>query len=146
MWTTNQEQRVWDGNRDAAKDFGIKTGESMTILEVPDNRNSSGIWSDCTMIWVADERLAGTEVFARNQIFTYNLETKEPVPAKDINTLDFNNTKPSGLWSNETTMWVSVSGGNFLALNLSQSVAMSLSDSGDTRYSWYNWVLVLRLF
>ena len=97
MWTTNQQQKVWDGSRDEAKEFvGLKGAQNVTPF---------GIWSDKTTMWVADEQ--------ENKIFAYVLESK--MRPTSPTTLDFpfqylndaGNTQPRGLWSDGSTMWVS---------------------------------------
>ena len=76
--------------RDPRKDF--------TALSAAGNDRPRGIWSNGTIMWVADQ--------ADNKIYAYNL----PVPpnlALDFNTLkDAGNTKPKGIWSDGKTMWV----------------------------------------
>ena len=56
MWTTNQQRKLWDGNRDPDKDIdtSVLTG----------NDRDRGIWSDGTTMWVTD--LVGGNVYAYN--------------------------------------------------------------------------------
>ena len=59
----------------------------------------TGVWSDGTTMWVADEEI--------DKIFAYNLRTKARVPTQDFNTLSgAGNNNPFGLWSDGETMWV----------------------------------------
>ena len=62
------------------------------------------LWSDGTTMWVAD--WYNSEIRAYNLGDT-NLVAKSRVPGKDFKTLKAaGNDKPTGIWSNGTTMWV----------------------------------------
>ena len=109
-----------DKTRDKSKDFDT--------LSAANNTNPQGIWSDGTTMWVADD--------ADNNIYAYNMETKEYVSidievdgdgvevdeegfdddgnkittttTKHPSDFDLTNagTSPRGIWSDGTTMWV----------------------------------------
>ena len=66
------------------------------------NRNPSGIWSDGTTVWVADD--------ADRKLYAYNLPAKARVSGKDFTTLDASNVLPADIWSDGTTMWVAERG------------------------------------
>ena len=144
MWTTNNQQRIWDGNRNDTEDFGFETStetvpEPKTILDAAGNKNPLGIWSDETTMWVAN----GDPVRDENvKIYAYNLETKARDSAKDIDNLkdqlalDNRNEFKGGIWSDGTTMWVSVvhsdsRGKNLYAFNLPKSGARLQSDPSE---------------
>ena len=108
IWSDGQTLWVADGDddklyaynlatkaRDSDKEIGL--AESLTDLQNEDNSDPSGIWSDRTTIWVADD--------VDDKLYAYNLATKARDSDKEID-LDSNNSKPSGLWANETTIWV----------------------------------------
>ncbi len=62
------------------------------------------LWSDGTTMWVAD--WFKSEIRAYNLSDT-NLVAKSRVPGKDFKTLKAaGNDRPTGIWSNGTTMWV----------------------------------------
>ena len=62
------------------------------------NENPTGIWSDGTSMWVADD--------IDRKVYAYNIWTKDRDTGKDFNTLDAANLIPTGIWSDGTTMWV----------------------------------------
>ncbi len=64
-----------------------------------DNQNATGLWSDGTTMWVADDN--------HGKLFAYSLATKARDMSKDFDTLKAaGNRNPTGLWSDGTTMWV----------------------------------------
>ena len=71
----------------SASDFTLATG----------NGNARGIWSDGTIIWVAN---------ANDKIYAYDLVSNAHDSTKDI-TLGTGNTDSEGLWSDGVTIWVS---------------------------------------
>ena len=66
------------------------------------NKNPTGIWSDGTTVWVADD--------ADRKLYAYNLPTKARVSGKDLTALDASNVLPAGIWSDGTTMWAAERG------------------------------------
>ena len=63
------------------------------------NNVPTGIWSDWTTMWVADNE--------DDKLFAYDPEEKTRVPAMDFNGLKAaGNENPQGIWSDGTTMWV----------------------------------------
>ncbi|MDE3258583.1 MAG: hypothetical protein OYM47_12170, partial [Gemmatimonadota bacterium] len=81
--------------RDPARDFNT--------LDAAGNWNPAGIWSDGTTMWVADVDWRDLDA----KIYAYDVSTKARDPAKDFNTLAAaGNERPSGIWSDGTTMWV----------------------------------------
>ena len=84
------------GDRDSAKDINT--------LSAAGNNAPTGIWSDGTTMWVADN--------GDDQLYAYKLtpggDFGDRDSAKDINTLSAaGNANPRGMWSDGTTMWVS---------------------------------------
>ena len=77
------------------------------------NKNPTGIWSDGTTVWVADD--------VDRRLYAYNLPAKARVSGKDFATLDASNVLPAGIWSDGTTMWVAERG-------LAQLYAYRMSD------------------
>ena len=70
-----------------------------TTLAAASNTKPTGLWSDGTTLWVADE--------ADDQLYAYDLATKARVRAQDFPTLtEARNGNPKGLWSDGSTMWV----------------------------------------
>ena len=68
-------------------------------LQSAGNTWPTGIWSDGTTMWVADN--------TDDKIYAYDLVTKARVPGMEFNTLQAaGNTVPLGIWSDESTMWV----------------------------------------
>ena len=58
-----------------------------------------GIWSDGDIMWVADDD--------DENVYAYDLNTKARVPGEDFKGLTaVSNTFPTGLWADETTMFV----------------------------------------
>ena len=69
------------------KDFTLHT----------DNDNPSGIWSDGTTMWVADDVDA--------KLYAYKMSDQTRDSDKDV-TLHRMNNAPFEMWSDGTTMWV----------------------------------------
>ena len=117
--------KMSDKGRDSGKDF--------STLEIAENNNPWGIWSNGTTMWVADSD--------DDKIYAYNLgDTKQEfgcrVSNKDFDTLKAaGNLNPHGIWSDGETMWV-VDGkynyNNLYAYTLPQSSAtLPVAASGD---------------
>ena len=88
--------KMSDKGRDSGKDF--------STLEIAENNNPWGIWSNGTTMWVTDSD--------DDKIYAYNLgDTKQEfgcrVSNKDFDTLkSAGNLNPHGIWSDGGTMWV----------------------------------------
>ena len=73
---------------------------------------SSGIWSDGTTMWVLQDVVdpeTDVPISSGDKIRAYTLSGFDRDSAKDI-TLDGSNTKPSGLWSDGTTLYTADAG------------------------------------
>ena len=68
----------------------------------------SGMWSDGTTLWLAENGDG-----ADDAIYAYDLKTGERVEEREFG-LDERNRAPRGVWSDRTTIWVSDSGQNRL--------------------------------
>ena len=68
----------------------------------------SGMWSDGTTLWLAENGDG-----ADDAVYAYDLETGERAPEREFE-LDARNLAPRGIWSDRATMWVSDSGQNKL--------------------------------
>ncbi len=68
------------------------------------NDAPTGMWSDGTTIWLADNGQG-----ADDEVYAYDLVTGERVDAREF-ALDSTNRAPRGFWSNGETVWVSDSG------------------------------------
>ena len=74
-------------------------------LSAAGNIFPTGIWSDGTTMWVANA--AFDEDMAGGKIYAYDMDNKARVPGRDFDTLSTaENIFPTGIWSDETTMWV----------------------------------------
>ena len=91
--------KLSNGARDSDKDID----DLVSALDSP-----NGLWSDGTTIWAAswDSNVTGDiEQNADGTVYAYTLSTGNRDTAKEFS-LDSANSAPSGLWSNETTLWV----------------------------------------
>ena len=110
MWVTNWYDE--DGNPDKIYAYNMATKERTRTREFNTWHdriyNPTGIWSDGTTMWVADE----TDGWGTDKIYAYNMPANGDTPDardldKDFNTLDAaGNNSPHGLWSDGTTLWV----------------------------------------
>ncbi len=125
---------MWDGNHDLSRRFRLDE----------ENQKPIGIWSDETIMWVAD--MVGDKIYAYNMwklndqqmvILDGSRIPKEDFDNKiDRHLKDAENTNPSGLWSNGTTMWVSdYVNKKLYAYNLPRSTSTSFSDPRDASLS-----------
>ena len=73
---------------DATKEFNLHA----------DNGHATGIWSNGTTIWVADDN--------DDKLYAYALDGGARQTSKEFN-LHSDNANPWGIWSNGTTIWVS---------------------------------------
>ncbi len=69
-----------------------------------DHDTPSGLWSDGTTLWLAENGDG-----ADDAIYAYDLETGERVEEREFE-LDERNRAPRGVWSNGATLWVADSG------------------------------------
>ena len=82
-------------------DPGIRlpTHEFTSALKAANNTRPRGIWSNGTIMWVADRE--------DSRIYAYDLATKKRVPAETFHTLGASgNNSLEGIWSDGITMWV----------------------------------------
>ena len=94
-------------NPAAADRYGWKAVDDLDGLTAAGNGAATGVWSDGTTMWVADD--TGSNLYA------YNLSDGSREVASDFNTLDdAGNQDPRDIWSNGTTMWVADDTGNNL--------------------------------
>ena len=113
VWSDGTTMWVADGYHNATSgDNKIYAYDMVTRVRAPTkdfdtlsaagNVYATGIWSDGTTMWVADNVDGYGE-----KIYAYNMGTKARVPAKDFNTLEAaGNDHPRGIWSDGATMWV----------------------------------------
>ncbi len=77
-----------------------------TIIVDDANDHPNSIWSDGTTMWVIGKKAnAGSNEADARRIFAYNLADGSRDASKEIN-LYYANYRPSGVWSDGTTMWV----------------------------------------
>ena len=83
-------------------------GKDYDTLDAAGNDEPTGIWSDGTTMWVADDAEGWVDGLENNdRIYAYVLATRARDPGKDFNTLNAaGNDDPEGIWSDGTTMWV----------------------------------------
>ena len=137
-----QDQQLWAVYTDTVNvtnpvsetgDFARNATEDFNTLDAAENDNPTGIWSDGTTMWVADD--------SDGKLYAYSLDTKARDSSKDFDTLDAaGNDSPTGIWSDETTMWVADdSDDEIYAYNLSSKARDSskdfdtLEDAGNKR-------------
>jgi fibronectin type 3 domain-containing protein len=102
--------RLSAGSRDSVKDFNSAN-------------NPTGIWSDGTTMWIADNSI--------DKIHAYNVADKVWTgSSKEFNTLDgAGNNNPYGIWSDGTTMWVADDGDDKIyAYNFNTKARDSVKD------------------
>ena len=87
-------------NRGSDAPFGWSAGNDFDTLASAENGSVTGLWSDGTTMWVADD----TDGLER--IYAYTLATKQRDPAKDIDVRrSAEDTNVRNIWSDGTTMW-----------------------------------------
>ncbi|MBC6400201.1 MAG: cadherin domain-containing protein [Ekhidna sp.] len=91
-----------DGMRQAGKDI---------TLETAGNNDPRGIWSDGTTLWVSDTGydLDLDEYVRDPKLYAYILATGVRDANKEF-ALTADNTRPRGIWSDGTTIWVADGG------------------------------------
>ena len=89
---------------------------------LPETSSPTGIWSDGTTMWVADD--------SDDKIYAYNMSTKARDSSKDFDTLeDAENERPEGIWSDGETMWVAdYSDDKIYAYSMSTKARVSSKD------------------
>ena len=97
------------GARDVDKEFFLRRHVFRNFYGKGVHRSrdvyAKGVWSDGTTIWVVDD--PWWEELGEGLI-AFNLANGRRDPAKDITTLAAaGNQRPSGVWSDEVTIWVS---------------------------------------
>ena len=96
-WEADSEYRVIIG--DFTKEYGWNPFGDFNTLSAADNEGPTGIWSDGTTMWVADN--------TDDKLYAYTVSDMSRDSAKDFNTLmAAGNEAPQGIWSDGTTMWV----------------------------------------
>ena len=79
--------------------------EDFNTLSAVGNTSPFGLWSDGTTMWVLNSDFNGVS----HKIYAYNLVTKAHDPSKDFNNiLEPGDNTYGDIWSDGTTMWVSV--------------------------------------
>ena len=98
------------------------SADEFNTLSAAGNSNPTGIWSDGTHMWVADQD--------DDKIYAYSLATKQRDSSQDFNTLvAAGNRDPRDLTSDGTTMWVVDStDSQIYAYNLSTKARDSAKD------------------
>ena len=93
------EEYILHLGRGVTTDYGWKAADDFNTLYAAGNRSLTAIWSDGVTMWVVDND--------NNDIYAYDMETKERDETKDFGTLrDAGNFSPKGIWSDGETMWV----------------------------------------
>ena len=88
-------------NRGSEDPYGWSAGDDFDTLAVPSTRGVTGLWSDGTTMWVADDS------DGRERAYAYTLATKQRDPGKDIDLRkSFGDTHVRSIWSDGTTMWM----------------------------------------
>ena len=88
-------------NRGSDARFGWSAGDDFDTLAAEGNGSVTGLWSDGTTMWVADD----TDGLER--IYAYTLATKQRDPSKEIDVRrSAEDTNVRNIWSDGTTMWV----------------------------------------
>ena len=83
--------------------FARNDKQDFNTLTDAGNAQPYGLWSDGRTLWVVNNSTNDD----LDKIFAYDLSTKKRETDKDFATLDdAENNKPTGLWSDGTTMWV----------------------------------------
>ena len=86
-------------NRGVTTPFGWKTIDDLDGLPAAMNNDPTGIWSDGTTIWIADE--------VQSKIYAYRTSDTSRDASQDFDTLRAaDNMTPNGIWSDGTTMWI----------------------------------------
>ena len=75
-----------------------KPTQHFDTLKAAGNRKPTGLWSDGTTMWVADD--------AADKIYAYMMSNKSRDAAKHFNTVRATGSYPRGIWSDGITMWV----------------------------------------
>ncbi|MBC6411333.1 MAG: cadherin repeat domain-containing protein, partial [Ekhidna sp.] len=78
-------------------------------LEAAGNTSPTGIWSDGTTMWVANNSFSNSD----NKIYAYVLATGARDDTKEVfDLVATGNTSPTSIWSDGTTIWVADSDDN----------------------------------
>ena len=80
------------------------------------NQDGTGLWSDGTLLWVAD--------WVDSKLYAYAVADGTRRPARDIDV----GSQPVGLWSDATLIWVANHGGGVRAYRLSDGTRMASRD------------------
>ena len=82
---------------------GVTYDSTLDIPFGPGQTRATGMWTDGTTIWVAEEPLAGTNP---QKLFAYTISTRARDGDKDFATIDTVHNEKVGVWSNGTTIWI----------------------------------------
>ena len=89
-------------NRGSEDPYGWSAGDDFDTLAAAGNGSVSGLWSDGTTMWVADD------TDGQEWMFAYSLATKQRDPSKEFDLRrSSRDTNVRDIWSDGTTMWVS---------------------------------------
>ena len=94
-------------------------------LSAAGNNDPTGLWSDGTTLWVADQ--------VDDKLYAYKTSDRSRDSTKDL-TLTAENSIPTRLWSDGTTMWVADDGGDkIFAYRMSDGAHDSAKDFNTLR-------------
>ena len=85
----------------AAIPFQSNPSLDLNRLNLAENHEAEGIWSNGNTMWVADQD--------DDRVYAYGMSDGARVPSQEVNLqtqLVGGNTDATGIWSDETTMWV----------------------------------------
>ena len=109
--------------RDPDKDFDLARNPG---TPTQDNRDSEGIWSNGTTMWVANNP---GFVNGGDKIFAYKMSDKSRDPAKDFDTLTAASHNDLGdIWSDGDTLWVQNASDGLFAYDLESKARDSDKD------------------
>ena len=112
IWTDGTTMWVLDGTGDKVYAYALSDGTRQDGTGGTTNRefdlqdpNTQGtaLWANGTTMWVANDSISGNIIYAYKM--TTGTDFGDRDAAKDI-PLHGNNRRPTGLWSDGTTLWV----------------------------------------
>ena len=98
----NNDTRIYtlSVNRGSDAVWGWKAVDDFdNVLSLTGARQAQDIWSNAETMWVAEAGLGGG-------LFAYDMTTKEPDSAKDVDTFASAGFVPHKIWSDGETMWI----------------------------------------
>ena len=88
-------------NRGSEDPYGWSAGDDFDTLAAAENGAVTGLWSDGTTMWVADD------ADGQEWMFAYSLATKQRDPSKEFDLRrSSGDTNVRNIWSDGTTLWV----------------------------------------